>query len=291
MVKQFVISLLFTFTFTAVKAQSDSSVQTKEADTIKIGNILIIQKEKKKLIIMDKDSVLIEHAEPDSVPKSCSEKKCHKRSNISTNWWVVDLGFSNVNDQTNYNLAAAQSFFPGGNSSLMRLRNGKSSNINIWVFMQRINILKHVVNFKYGLGIELNNYRYNKNIRYVNEPSDLILRDPEVSNFKKNKLAADYITIPAMINFNFNPKKKNDYGFSAGISAGFLYSSRQKMVSEERGKEKVKSDFNINPWKIAAIGELNLGLLKFYGSYALTTLHRNGLDQTPFSIGLRFNSW
>jgi hypothetical protein len=131
----------------------------------------------------------------------------------------------------------------------------------------------------------------NKNIRYINEPSDLILRDPEVTNFKKNKLAADYITIPAMINFNFNPKKKNDYGFSAGISAGFLYSSRQKMVSEERGKEKVKSDFNINPWKIAAIGELNLGLLKFYGSYALTTLHRNGLDQTPFNIGLRFNSW
>ena len=36
-----------------------------------------------------------------------------KPSNISTNWLIVDLGFTNYNDKTNYSGAEAQSFAPG----------------------------------------------------------------------------------------------------------------------------------------------------------------------------------
>jgi hypothetical protein len=32
--------------------------------------------------------------------------------------------------------------------------------------MQKLNVAKHILNLKYGLGLELNNYRYKQHIRY-----------------------------------------------------------------------------------------------------------------------------
>jgi hypothetical protein len=267
-------------------AQADTS-KPQSADTIKVGNMIIIKKhdgkeqkqEKKK---EDKDN-------DEGVSVEIKKRKEYKKSNVSTNWLIVDLGFSNVNDQTNYSSASTQAFFPGGTKDLMGLRNGKSFNVNVWFFMQRVNLIQHAVNLKYGLGLELNNYRYEKSIRYNTDPKVNITVDN--ITYSKNKLAADYITMPVMLNFNLAPKRKKSYGFSAGVSAGYLYAARQKFKSDANGKEKVKNDFNLEPWKLSAVGELNLGVINLYGSYALNDLHKNGLQQTPYNFGIRLSSW
>jgi len=287
--QQLLLSLLGLVLCFAGMAQSDTT-KPQSADTIKVGNMIIIKKhdgkeKKEEKTKEDKDD------DDDDVSVEIKKRKEYKKSNVSTNWMIFDLGFSNVNDQTNYSSAAAQAFFPGGTKDLMSIRNGKSINVNIWFFMQKVNLIEHVLNLKYGLGLELNNYRYEKNIRYRYDPINFIERDPQVTSFSKNKLAADYITLPVMLNFNFAPKRKRTYGFSAGVSAGYLYAARQKMKSELRGKEKVKNDFNLEPWKLSAIGELNLGVVNLYGSYALNNLHKNGLEQTPYNFGIRFSSW
>lgn len=287
--KQFLFSLLGLVLCLAGTAQSDTT-KPQSADTIKVGNMIIIKKHdgkenKEEKTKEDRDD------DDDDVNIEIKKRKEYKKSNVSTNWMILDLGFSNVNDQTNYSSAATQAYFPGGTKDLMSIRNGKSINVNIWFFMQKVNLIEHVLNLKYGLGLELNNYRYEKNIRYRYDPINFIERDPQVTSFSKNKLAADYITLPVMLNFNFAPKRKKTYGFSAGVSAGYLYAARQKMKSELRGKEKVKNDFNLEPWKISAIGEVNLGVVNLYGSYALNNLHKNGLEQTPYNFGIRFSSW
>jgi hypothetical protein len=271
----------------ASMAQSDTT-KPSGPDTIKIGNIIIIKKNDGKTVETTEEK----KNDDDGVSVEIKRRKDYKPSNISTNWWIVDLGFANVNDQTNYGaITAPGGYFPGGSKGQMDLRTGKSVNVNLWFFMQRINLVKHAVNLKYGLGLELNNYRYESNIRYQFEPRDFINTDAQVTKFDKNKLAADYITVPVMLNFNFTPKKKRGYGLSAGVSAGYLYTARQKLISDERGKEKIKNDFNLEPWKISAIGELNLGTVRFYGSYAMNSMFRNGLDQTPYNVGIRFSSW
>jgi Outer membrane protein beta-barrel domain len=270
-----------------LSAQSDTT-KPQQVDTIKIGNIIIIKKGDGKTTEPKEEK----RKDDDGVTVEIKKRKDYKPSNISTNWWIVDLGFANVNDQTNYAVATAPGgYFPGGSKNLMSLRNGKSVNVNLWFFMQRVNLIKHAVNLKYGLGLELNNYRFENNIRLQYEPTDFINRDAQVAKFDKNKLAADYITMPVMLNFNFTPKKKRSYGFSAGVSAGYLYAARQKLESDERGKEKIKNDFNLEPWKLSAIGELNLGSIRFYGSYALNNMFNSGLDQTPYNFGIRFSSW
>jgi hypothetical protein len=280
-----------------------TDISFTDQDTIIIGNMIIINEKgatKDTIHIRGdkframKDSTDFEREQSNRIIIKRENKLDNclgKKDKTTIIWGIVDLGFTNINDLTNYaSINGASGYFPSGTADDMILQNGKSVNINIWVFMQRVSLISNIVNLKYGLGIELNNYRFKKNIRFRDEPRYFIERDTEVASFEKNKLAADYISVPVMLNFNFTPGRANSYGFSAGVSAGYLYSARQKMVSKERGKEKVRNDFNLQPWKLSAIAELNLGFIQLYGSYALGNMFRSGLDQTPYSAGIRFSS-
>src|SRR5215211_7099250 len=95
----------------ASSAQTDSTVKER-ADTIKIGGLIIIKKpaqdgkENKGIIV--------------------SNRKRRNTSNISTNWGILDIGFSNFDDKTDYSSAEAQAFAPGFNKDQLKLLNVKS---------------------------------------------------------------------------------------------------------------------------------------------------------------------
>ena len=256
-------------------AQSDTT-KTHADDTLRVGNFLIIRNGRPNWDTPEYIRIHRHHGD-------------YKPSRVSTNWLIFDIGFANYNDKTNYSSAAAQKFAPGSTSNWFGLNTGKSVDVNIWLFMQRFSLIKNVVNFKYGLGIELNNYRYEENIRYLINPTRVIM---DSINYHKDKLAADYVTIPLMLNFNFTPhRRRNPYGFSVGASVGYKYSSRQKFKSAEFGKEKTFNNFDLEPWKISYIAELELGWLKLYGSYAAKSMFSNGLNQIPYTVGIRLGAW
>lgn len=259
-------------------AQADTTKQ--KPDTIKIGGMVIIREPGgKNEGGKNRDGVL-----------RISSRKRDKPANISTNWWILDLGFSNYNDQTVYTSAAAQAIAPGSTEDWFELRPGKSRSVNIWFVMQRVNLIKHAVNLKYGLGLELNNYHFDdKRIRFSKSPT---LIDQGYTDVSKNKLAADYLTVPMMLNFNFTPGNRNNrsFGLSAGVSAGFLYSSRQK-IKADGDVDKTKGNFDLRKWKLSYVGELTLGPVRLYGSYAFKSMFEKGLDMTPYNVGFRFSNW
>jgi hypothetical protein len=262
----------------AIACFAQDSAGTERVDTIRVGGMIIIKKKGKDEDGKKDNQIVI------------SNHKKRKTSNVSTNWWIVDLGFANLNDRTNYASPEAQAFAPGTTKDQFDLRTGKSVNVNIWFFMQRLNMIKHVVNLKYGLGLELNNYRFDdERVRFSKNPTTITI-DPSLSNVKKNKLAADYVTVPMMLNFNFTPGREKGFGFSAGVSAGFLYNARQK-IKINSNKTKLHDDFDLRKWKLSYIGELNLGLVRLYGSYAFKNMWEKGLDQTPYNVGIRLSNW
>ncbi|MEJ7911863.1 MAG: outer membrane beta-barrel protein [Chitinophagaceae bacterium] len=256
-------------------AWSQDSSKQQRPDTIRIGGMIIIRNGDKN--DSSRNGTTITHAK--------------RNRNANTNWWIVDLGFANVNDNTNYPNAVSSGFAaPGIGKEQMKLRTGKSVNVNIWIFMQKLNVVKRVLNLKYGMGLELNNYRFDdRRIQFLENPTKLVLNE-DWKDFQKNKLAADYVTIPLMLNLNFTPgsSRSKSFGLSGGFSAGYLYSSRQK-IKDGGDKDKTHDDFNLRKWKLAYIGELNLGLIKLYGSYALKSMFESGLDQTPYNVGIRLS--
>ena len=280
----------------ASQAQSttDSTRVSEGGDTLRVGNIIIVRNRNRQRIQVGDGNRTYAYS---------SNWRRRKRSpNITTNWIIVDLGFSNFNDKTNYSapndyLANRPGVAPMGSGDF-RLSAGKSMNVNIWFFMQKMNLVKHHVNLKYGLGIELNNYRFRSNTSFVERnpfnplaaPQPVAFRDS--ISFTKNKLAADYLTVPFMLDFTANPgQRKKGISAAVGVSVGFLYSQRNKQQSNERGREKNRGDFDLEPFRLSYIGEVGLGPVKLYGSYAPNSIFRRGLNFQPYNIGIRLSNW
>ena len=291
MKRKLLCSALFVSMAFAGIAQKDSSRSTKR-DTIRVGNILIIKKGKGS----DNDSVNI------TLGRRSPSYPSYNRT--TTNWGVFDIGFSNYTDKTDYGNTGSflvnKPGSPNFSSSDFKLRTGKSINVNIWFFMQTLHLVKNNVNLKYGFGLELNNYRYKSSISYredgtlpysggLQTNAPFIFRDSIF--FSKNKLAADYLTIPFMINFASNKYSINKgISVSFGVSAGYLYSQRNKQKSDERGKRRNKGDYDMERFKLSYIAELGLGPVKFYGSYSPKSMYEHSLDMRPYTIGIRFSN-
>lgn len=292
--KRTILLLSMVLTGAAVFAQQDSVKVEKDNDTIRIGGMIIL----KKGAPDEKKRVTVTVGNPNSH---------RKESNVSTSYMIFDIGFANWADKTNYANATSDGYLVNrpGSSDLsandLKLRTIKSVNVNIWFFMQRLNLVKRYVNLKYGLGLELNNYRFKSDISFNeggNNPYNpsqnishpFILRDS--ISFSKNKLAADYVTVPLMLNFCTNPNdNKKGISLSAGVSMGYLYSSRNKQKSSERGKQKNRGDYDIQQWKFSYVGELGLGPVHLYGSYSPKSIFTNDLNFTPYNIGIRLSNW
>lgn len=260
-----------------VFAQQDTTgKQSNQPDTIKVGGMIIVRK--------DGGHNEIYNQKHDHY----SGSHRYNASNLTTNWVIFDIGFSNYNDKTNYSSPEAQSFAPSSTKDNFNLKTWQSRNINIWFFMQRLNLVQHVVNLKYGFGLELNNYFFDDQRVHITKNPTLILIDTAYAHLDKNKLAADYLTVPLMLNFNFTPHEERGFGLSVGMSAGFLYSSRQK-IKDNGDVSKTHGSFDLDDWKLSYIGELLLGPVKLYGSYATKSMWGKGLDQTPYTVGIRLS--
>ncbi len=264
-------------------------------DTIKVGRVNIINKSEGTASFGQKnwESVLDGDFKK---TKITIEKAPKKLNNISTNWWVFDLGFANLVDHTPQMMYTAMPY----NANYIRLvsntdlslNNAKSSNVNIWIVQQKANIYEHYWNLKYGVGIEMYNFRFTQPISFSNTAGNYVYFDN--AHFSKNKLFVEYLSIPLQLNFTSNPYNTKSFYASLGVSAGYLVQSHTKQISTERGKKKVNGNFNLNDFKMATVGELGIGSIRLYGSYSMTNMFDKNLtyfDMAPFAIGLRFSKF
>ncbi len=288
MFKLFTTIFLLSFS-SALFAQTDSAVVAK-ADTIRIGGFKIIKKNKNNDVEI-------------TMGRNTRQRK--RNANISTNWWILDAGFSNFIDKTTYTSVGSylvnRPGFSAINENDFKLNGGKSINLNIWLFMQRYNLINHKLNLKYGFGVELNNYVFKSPLSYkenglvpysggAQTNAAFVFRDS--ISFTKNKLAADYFTVPLMLNFTTDPfSRKKGISVSLGVSAGYLYSQRNKQKSSDRGKQTNKGNYDLERFKLSYIAELGLGPIRLYGSYSPKSMYENKMDFKPYTVGLRFSNW
>jgi len=282
------------------------------SDTLKIGSILIVNKKEAeatnfKTIIKIGDASYGRPTDGEYGWVKGDLKKTRieinrapkKLKDIETNWWIFDLGFTNFVDKSPNLmwLAANPNALPYGPGPLMSpenftLNNKKSTNVNIWVVTQKLNLYQHKINLKYGLGVEIFNFRFDKSISFREDIEKNVKFD--MVPFTKNKLLVKYLTVPVQFNFSPNPYNKKAFYASIGMSAGYLWNAKNKQISAERGKEKFRGNFNLNDWRIATIGELGVGAVRLYGSFANNNLfnkNQSFVDMQPFAVGLRFSKF
>ena len=286
--KRILLSVIIMLCSVAGFSQSDTTHKTSNGDTVFVGNFIIIKNHKEGDTNQDSippkrgDYLII------NIPhrRSYSSKPLNKT--VSTNYFIFDLGFANYDDRTDYTSADVQAFAPGFTKDNLKLKTVKSSSVDLWLFMQRLNLVKHVINLKYGLGLEMFNFRYKNDITFTSHPEGIKNDTPD---FSKNKLFASYATVPVMVNIRPEPNRRHGFSLSAGVSAGYRIGTHTKQVSDERGKVKSRDDFNLDNWRFAYVAELGLGPVHLYGTYSIKSMFTDAIKQYPYTIGIRFSNW
>lgn len=300
-----------TDTIAVLATKNDTIVFAANNDTVKIGSILIVTKKeaedrnfKTVLKIGDASFGKTNDGELGWIKGDFKKTKIEiskgprKLKNLQTNWWTLDLGFANYHDKSpvTYWLAANPNLLPYGpgpiNPKSLSLNNKKSSNVNLWIVQQKLNIYQHKINLKYGVGVEMFNFRFEKPISFREDIPGYLKYDD--LTFTKNKLLVKYLTVPVQISFKPNPNLRRGFYASVGMSAGYLLNAKNKQISAANGKQKYAGNFNLNDWRVATIGELGVGPIRLYGSYGMTNLFNKSqvlFDMQPFALGLRFSKF
>jgi hypothetical protein len=195
-----------------------------------------------------------------------------------------DLGFSKLIDNGSFTLSPTNDF--------LDYKASKTSTVSFDVLQigYRFN-----TNFKIYVagGFDWTLIRLKKDIT-IQKNSPVLAYQTEDIMFSKNRLSSSYVHIP--LNFELRTKE-NDNGkrfyFVIGPEVSFLLNGKVKQVSDERGKEKFKDDYNFEPFRYGGtvrIGYGGLGIFtKYYANDMFASGPQKGLKNLAFGITLGLN--
>ena len=268
-----------------------SSQLFAQNDTIKIGQILISKPESKSNLSWEQ---IIKNKDLNGL-KVNFKKSNNNFKQLETSWFAFDIALVNYLDETKYaenkslsNPAIGQPL----SKFKMQLNNSKSTNINIWVVQQKYRLKNPAFYLKYGLGLEMFNFRYEYGINFRKNESMFIYLNDE--SYQKNKLFTSYLSAPVQLGYDFKLKNDKILGISGGLVTGYLFKSYNKQINRELGKEKYKSNFSLRDMRLAGVFEIRIDKLKFFGTASLQNiLDKMNTNQSlyPYSFGLRFSKF
>jgi len=270
---------------------SDKSLivtDTNKSDTvhsIKNDTIAVQAKDSGYYFSIGSDGFKITNRKKESLNK---EKRFH------VHFIMVDLGYNGLNDRTDYGSPAAQQYLnvpaESKNSNLFSMRTSKSVNVNVWPVLFNYDLFKskkQTISLYSGIGMQFYNFRFTKDISYLNVTTPEVIMDSV--KFSKNKLAFAYASIPLMLNFKTHISKGFAFVYGFGLIGGYAFDTWTKQISDERGKQKNHDQFNFQRFNLNLSGEIGIdNYIRLYGTYQLTNMYQNSLVQNPYCIGIRF---
>ncbi len=202
-------------------------------------------------------------------------------------WGGIDLGINGyLNPEHSTKLNPEDSY--------LELHTSKSWGIGINIIEKNIELHENNIGIVTGLGLDINNYRFNNKITLMSDSTQLYAESANI-DIDKNKLVATYLTVPLLIEFQFPVGKSNKRLFiSAGGTGGLRIGSHTKQVYDTDGKknkDKIKKDFYLSPFKYGLTLRAGYSGLNLFVNYSLSTLFENneGPELYPFCIGISFS--
>jgi len=175
----------------------------------------------------------------------------------------------------------------------MSLQMNRSRSFGMHMMMSGLDLFKGHMFFSPGLGVNWNNYHFeNKNMSLTTGNDTTIFAIDSALQFDKYKLRTTYLELPVTLGFRIGNIEKNYFTIQAGVIGGINISSvvKQRYYLESvKYKEKIKDDFNVNPFKLDAIVRLKFNnTLGVFARYSFTTMFEEGKTQEvyPFAVGI-----
>jgi hypothetical protein len=196
----------------------------------------------------------------------------------------LDIGFSKLVDNGSFSLSPANDFldykaWKTSNVSFDVLQMGYRFNSNFKIYVAG-GFDWTLIRLKDNITIQKNT----PNLTYINEPVI----------FSKNRFSSSYLHIP--LNFELRTKENSKgkrWYVVAGPEIGFLLNGKVKQISDERGKEKFKDDYNFTPFRYGGtirVGTNGLALFaKYYANDMFESAAQKGLKNMAFGLTFGLN--
>jgi hypothetical protein len=220
----------------------------------------------------------------DRIKKHKEDKEAKEPEFVETSWNNFGLGLNNL-------INSKGALEPEAGYADMSISAGNSVNFDWKIVTQAMNLYKGNVRLVYGIGIDFNNYRFEKNINLSPDSVPLSLA-MSGTDYKKNKLVTQYLTVPVLLNFKFSPKHDNeDYVYiSGGANFGYLIGSHQKQVWNDNGKKKIKTkdDFNLEQFRMGYEVQFGYKNIVLFGKYFPNSMFKTnqGPDLRTVTAGI-----
>lgn len=202
------------------------------------------------------------------------------RRRVKTRFLLFEMGINSYHNDGQLNIPADLETY--------ELRHGRSLEINLHFYRQRIRIGKGHFNIEHGLSLDFNNYAFQNDVNYQTDPIKMLFIDNSV-DMERSRLYVSHLVLPIMFRLETNPRR---LGRSLHVGVGAYGSIRlgSNLRTKRPGETKdiTVDDFGLNDFNAGLRGEIGYGPINLYVKYGLTGLFKNdqGPNLTPFSIGL-----
>ena len=219
-------------------------------------------------------------------PEDEFEEEPRRSRKSEAHWAGLDFGFMLMMDDNFDNTFSDNRYW-----------NNDAARSQVW----NLNILEHKFNFgtpyvglTTGLGFSWTSVAFKNNYVIQATADSTFAVVDSVHQYSKNKLKASYLTVPLMLEFNTSADEDRSFYLAAGVVGGVRLTSKTKRQGEFDGKEfkeKVKGQYNLNPFKLDAAVRLGYGSWGVFANYSLLPLFEQGttVDVYPLTFGLSLN--
>jgi hypothetical protein len=218
------------------------------------------------------------------------EKKKEWTGSFNPHWAGMEFGMNFYHDADyslydQINMVVPRDF--------MDLHYGKSITVNLnfaeWAFKNEANNFGLVT----GLGFSFMDFTFDQPLTIEKQPGTGIVMPNDLSylnGLKKSKLNVSYLTAPLMLEVKTPLRMGNSRLYLAGgVIGGINIGSHTKYKSKE-GKEKTRSNFNLNQFKYDLTGRIGFGDFCVFVNYGMTPMFKDGKGPQlhPVTIGFSF---
>lgn len=211
-----------------------------------------------------------------------AEKKTKKKK-FKPHYAGFEIGLNNFLDP-DYSLHTGD---------FMDLNTTKSWNYNLNFLEYGIGLGTSYAGLVTGMGFEWSNYVFDRNNSIEKEIDGNITSLYEPPNgIAKSKLSMTYLTVPLMLEFQIPAGNKRIH-ISGGITGGVKLASKTKIKYQDGGRQKVKDDFSLSPFRYGATFRIGYRAINLFANYYFSPLFGETAEPElyPFSVGLNLISF
>lgn len=179
-------------------------------------------------------------------------------------------------------------------AKFLELDYAKSIGANFNLLEKRFPIFKEYIGLTTGLGIQWNRYMLKNNVDVFSNQDSTFGVTNSFINYRKNVLRATYLQAPLLLEFNTNKNPEKAWHLSVGVVGGIRIGSSLKTKwseDDKTRKERVKSNFNFNPFQAYATAIIGYHNVNLYVNYGLTEIFEKGKGPalSPVNAGVLIN--